>query len=126
MTYACKGSVEKYLIVDLKGPEAKTSWLAVNLQSQTNFDSDSEKSVSGQSVIGLSEWDIRLVGELVKEVVVSSPCENLEDGAGNSLGNQRKGKARRWKPLPSSAVKTMTENTSLCVTVICKRQWRII
>jgi hypothetical protein len=25
-----------------------------------------------------------------------------------------------WKPLPSSAVKTMTGNTSLCVIVICK------
>jgi hypothetical protein len=25
-----------------------------------------------------------------------------------------------WKPLPNSAVKTVTENTSLCVMVICK------
>jgi hypothetical protein len=25
-----------------------------------------------------------------------------------------------WKMLPSSAVKTMTENTSLCVIAICK------
>jgi hypothetical protein len=25
-----------------------------------------------------------------------------------------------WKPLPSSAMKAVTENTSLCVTVICK------
>jgi hypothetical protein len=40
--------------------------------------------------------------------------------AGDSSGTQRKGNTRRWKPLPSRAVKTMTENTSLCVIVIRK------
>jgi hypothetical protein len=41
-------------------------------------------------------------------------------GAGDSSGTQRKGNVRRWKPLPSNAVKTVTEITSLCVIVICK------
>jgi hypothetical protein len=35
-----KSSVEKSLVMDLKGPDAKTNWLAVNGQSQNNFDSD--------------------------------------------------------------------------------------
>jgi hypothetical protein len=40
--------------------------------------------------------------------------------AGDSSGTQRKGNARLWKLLPSSAVKTVTEKTSLCVIVSCK------
>jgi hypothetical protein len=46
--------------------------------------------------------------------------EQLVAEAGYSSGTQRKGNVRRWKPLPSSAVKTVTENTSLCAIVICK------
>jgi hypothetical protein len=40
--------------------------------------------------------------------------------AGDSSETQRKGKVCCWKLLPSSAVKTMAENTSLCVIAICK------
>jgi hypothetical protein len=39
---------------------------------------------------------------------------------GDSLGTQRKENVHCWKPLPSSAVKTVTENVSLFVIVICK------
>jgi uncharacterized protein (DUF3084 family) len=46
--------------------------------------------------------------------------EKLIAKGGDSSGTQRKGNIRRWKPLPSSAVKTIIENTSLCVIVICK------
>jgi hypothetical protein len=46
--------------------------------------------------------------------------EKLVAEAGDSFGTQRRGNARRWKPLPSSAVKTMTENISPWVVVICK------
>jgi hypothetical protein len=38
----------------------------------------------------------------------------------DSSGTHRKGNVHCWKPLPSSSVKTVTENTSLCVTMICK------
>jgi hypothetical protein len=40
--------------------------------------------------------------------------------AGDSLGTQRKGNTHHWKPLLSSAVKTVSKNTSLYVIVICK------
>jgi hypothetical protein len=33
---------------------------------------------------------------------------------------RKQGNVHCWKPLPSSTVKTVTENTSLCMTVICK------
>jgi hypothetical protein len=39
---------------------------------------------------------------------------------GNISGTQRKGNVRCWKPLPSNAVKTVTENASLCGIVIYK------
>jgi hypothetical protein len=40
--------------------------------------------------------------------------------AGDSAGTHREEYIRCWKLLPSCAVKTMTKNTSLCVTVSCK------
>jgi hypothetical protein len=43
-----------------------------------------------------------------------------ETEGGDSSGTQRKGNVHRWKPLPSSAVKTVTDNTSLCVILISK------
>jgi hypothetical protein len=58
--------------------------------------------------------------ESVYKQSVESCSEKLVAAAGDSSGNQAKGNVRRWKPLPSSAVKTVTENTSLCVAVICK------
>jgi hypothetical protein len=53
-----------------------------------------------------------------RESVVRSEKPVAE--AGDISGTQRKGNVLRWKPLPSSAVKTVTENTSLCVIMICK------
>jgi hypothetical protein len=44
--------------------------------------------------------------------------EKLVAEARDSSGTQRKGNVHRWKPLPSSAVKTVTENTILCMIVI--------
>jgi hypothetical protein len=71
-----------------------------------------------------------LVSELVSELVsyrtaaVESLwgrfCQNLVAEARDSSGTQRKGNVKRWKPLPSNAVKTVPENTSLCVMVIYK------
>jgi hypothetical protein len=49
-------------------------------------------------------------------------CSQLVAGAGDSSGTQRKGNVRRWKSLQSSAVETVTENTSLCVIVICTHE----
>jgi hypothetical protein len=46
--------------------------------------------------------------------------EKLVTEIGNSSGTQRKGNVCRWKPLPSRAVRNVTENTSLCVTVTLK------
>jgi hypothetical protein len=40
--------------------------------------------------------------------------------AGNRLGTLREQHIHCWKPLPSSTVKTMTENTGQCVIVIFK------
>jgi hypothetical protein len=38
-----------------------------------------------------------------------------EPKAAGSSGTQRKGNVCRWKPLPNSVVKTVIENTSMCV-----------
>jgi hypothetical protein len=46
--------------------------------------------------------------------------EKLVAEAGDSTGTQRKGNVRFWKPLPSNAVKTVTEKARLCVIVSCK------
>jgi hypothetical protein len=40
--------------------------------------------------------------------------------ARKSLGTLRNGSIHHWKPLPSSAMKIMSENTSLCMIVIYK------
>jgi hypothetical protein len=45
--------------------------------------------------------------------------------AEDSSGTQRKGNICQWKMLPSRAVKIVTENTTLCVIVICKVLKRI-
>jgi hypothetical protein len=45
--YDRKGSVKKYLVVGLKGLDAKTNWLAVNCQSP-DFDLDSCETVASQ------------------------------------------------------------------------------
>jgi hypothetical protein len=37
-----------------------------------------------------------------------------------SLRGRKQTNAHCWKALPSSAVKTVTKNTRLCVTVVCK------
>jgi glycerophosphoryl diester phosphodiesterase len=39
--------------------------------------------------------------------------EKLVAEAGDSLGTQRRRNAHHWKPLPSSTMKTFTENISL-------------
>jgi hypothetical protein len=46
--------------------------------------------------------------------------QKLVAEARHSSGTHRKGNVRRWKPLLSSAVETVTKNTSLRVLVICK------
>jgi hypothetical protein len=51
---------------------------------------------------------------------VSCCCEKLVAEAGDSSGTQRKGNVHRWKTLPSTAVATVTDNTSLFVIVIWK------
>jgi hypothetical protein len=48
--YDRKGSVEKIMVVGLKGLAAKTNWLAVNRQSQSNSDSDSDSLFSFLSI----------------------------------------------------------------------------
>jgi hypothetical protein len=60
--------------------------------------------------------------ETVCRQTVSWELQKLVADRGDSLGTQRMGNVRRWKPLPSSIVKTVTENTSLFETVICKVQ----
>jgi hypothetical protein len=71
--YDRKGAVEKtFLIVSLKGFVAKTNGLAVNRQSQSNFDFD------------LLPSQLSVVAE-----------------AEDSSGTQREGNVQRWKPLPS-------------------------
>jgi hypothetical protein len=47
-------------------------------------------------------------------------CEKLVAEARDSLGKQSKGNVRCWKLLPSSTVKTVTENISPYVIVILK------
>jgi hypothetical protein len=39
---------------------------------------------------------------------------------GDRSGTQSKRNVHHWKTLPSTALKTVTENTRQCVTVICK------
>jgi hypothetical protein len=46
--------------------------------------------------------------------------ENLVAEAVDSSRAQKTGNVHCWKPLPSSEVKTVTENSSLCVIVICR------
>jgi hypothetical protein len=46
--------------------------------------------------------------------------QKLVAEAGDSSGTQRKGSVRRLKPLSSSTIKSATENTSLCMIVMCK------
>jgi hypothetical protein len=46
--------------------------------------------------------------------------EKLVAEAGYSSETQKKCDVRRWKPLLGSAVKTVTENVTLCVIVISK------
>jgi hypothetical protein len=55
-----------------------------------------------------------------RQYVDSCSCEKLVAKAGDISGTQRKGNVRRWKPLPSSSAKTMTEKAILCVIVIYK------
>jgi hypothetical protein len=63
-------------------------------------------------------------GNQLRVAVVRS--EQLVAEAGDSTGTLRKGNVHRWKLLPSSAVKTVTENTILCMLVICKVQSRAV
>jgi hypothetical protein len=51
---------------------------------------------------------------------VSWELQKLEAEASDSSETRRKGNVCRWKPLPSSTVKTLTEKTTLYVIVICK------
>jgi hypothetical protein len=57
----------------------------------------------------------------VTELLRFSLCEllllELVDEAGDSSGTQRKGKVRRWKPLPSYGSEGVTVDTSVCVCV---------
>jgi hypothetical protein len=46
--------------------------------------------------------------------------QKLVAEAGDTSGTQGKGSVRRWKPLLSKVMKTVIDNTSLCVIVICK------
>jgi hypothetical protein len=65
---------------------------------------------------------VELVGELVNHwgSIMSHACDKLAAVDEGGWGTQRKENTRRWKPLPSNAVKTVTENTSLCAIVNCK------
>jgi hypothetical protein len=48
---------------------------------------------------------------------VSCCCEKLVAEAGDSVGTQRKGNVRHWKPLPSNGSEDVTVDTSVCVCV---------
>jgi hypothetical protein len=63
---------------------------------------------------------VRVERESAGSQLRSCCCENLVAETWDSSGTQRKRNVRRWKPLPSSALKTVTENTSLCVILIFK------
>jgi hypothetical protein len=78
--------------------DTKTYWLT-DRQSQCDFDVDYQW-VERESLQAGSQLRVAVT--------------EVED----SSGIQGKGNARRWKPLPSSAVKTVTQNTSMCVIVI--------
>jgi hypothetical protein len=52
--------------------------------------------------------------------VAAERSEKLVAEVGGSSGTQSQGNVHCWKSLPSSAVKTVTENISMCVIVICK------
>jgi hypothetical protein len=60
------------------------------------------------------------IGSEERSLQVDSQLRVVVPEAGDSSGTQKKGNVRRWKPLPSSTVKAVTENTSLYVIVICK------
>jgi hypothetical protein len=66
--------------------------------------------VQAESLEGSLRHSLQAVNQLRAAVA--------EDG--DSSRTQKKWNVCRRKPLPSSAVKTVTQNTSLCVTVICK------
>jgi hypothetical protein len=73
---------------------------------------------------------VELVGELRSEIedccssVMSYCCEKLVVEAVDSLGTQRKGNVRRWKPLANNDSEDVTVDTGvcvcMCVTVSCK------
>jgi hypothetical protein len=59
----------------------------------------------------LRERESLQTGSQLRVAVVRS--EKLVAEARDSSGTQRKGNVRRWKPLPSIAVKTVAGNISL-------------
>jgi hypothetical protein len=61
-----------------------------------------------------------------RERVAVVRSEKLVSNSRYSSGTQRKGNVHCWKPLLSSTVKTVTENTSLCEMVICKVESRVV
>jgi hypothetical protein len=85
------------------GLDTKTDWLT-DRQSWHNFDVDWMSSAVSQEIVCRQAGSQLRNGKLVAE-------------ARDSSGTKRKGGVHCWKPLPSSTVKTATENTSLCVTV---------
>jgi hypothetical protein len=60
------------------------------------------------------------IEELLEAVYSLSQLRSAVAEVGNSSRTQMKRNFRRWKPLLSSAVKTVTENTSPRGTVIFK------
>jgi hypothetical protein len=61
-----------------------------------------------------NEKQLLLSGERERESRQTVNREFLVDEVGDISEILRKGNVRRWKPLPSNAVKTVTKNTSLC------------
>jgi hypothetical protein len=77
-------------------------------------------------------FSVRSVARLFAEAQLSLPV-NLDrverESAGRlkvAVAEVRDSSGTQKKPLPSRAVKTVTENTSLCVIVICKVQSRVV
>jgi hypothetical protein len=60
------------------------------------------------------------IRERVCRQAVSCVLQKMVTEAGDSSVTKRKKNVRCWKPLPSSAVKNVTESTSLCVIAICE------